>query len=550
MKRHVQILSSVFFFSLGFLACLSIQAQPVILDETDVLIYPRAAYPPVIDGVLDPIWHNVPRYPMAHYAKDYPSAPGGWYDLSGEWRAMWDDDRMYYFVEVRDDVLNAGPDWNWDSIEFYSDGDASQGQDYDGIDDFQFRIHYDDDARGVTVWTNDKGPAVDPSNFEWDQKETTYGWTAEIAVPMDDLFMDPDPGMTVGTDMEVNDNDEGSQCDHKLIAFGDVELSWSNPSYMGEARLSGWLASDTLGIMQVKAPPAIDGEFEDLWDEVPVIPASHYMDFDYIDDFFDLSMTSRLAWDADYLYAFVRVWDEILIRDGTGDYQDDGIELYFDGDFSHGAVYDGVNDMQIAFRYQDGPEPLAAAEQTGSISGFDLSGVRQASRKTEDGVQLEAAFPMSLLQIPPSPGSILGIEMDYNDDDDGNARDSKLKTYSESDDTWQNPGLMWPARLIGTGTVAVMKEAANGPSGFLLLQNFPNPFNPETTLSYMLNGSGPVRVTVTSLNGRKISTLVNGFQPAGRHEVRFDGSDLPGGLYLCRLQTENGNATAKMMLMK
>ena len=551
MQLRGSFFSSFLFIAVGIGAFQTLQAQPYILDENAPLAYPRAQHPPVIDGVLDPIWHNVPWHPMAHWAKDYPSVPGGWYDLSGEWRAMWDDERMYYFVEVRDDVLNAGSDWNWDSIEFYSDGDNSQGQEYDGIDDFQFRIHYDDDARSVTVYTNDKGPALDPVNFIWDQQETTYGWTAEISVPMDDIFLDPEPGLIVGTDMEVNDNDEGSICDHKLIAFGDVELSWSNPSYMGEAKLSSWLASDTLGILHVKAAPIIDGEVDEdeIWENVPVVPASHYLALDNIDDFLDLSMTSQLAWDADYLYAFVRVWDDILLRDGTGDWQDDGIELYFDGDFSHGASYDGLNDMQIAFRYQDGAEPLAAAEQTGSTSGFDLSGIRQASLKTADGVQLEAAFPMSLLQIPPAQGSILGIEMDYNDDDGGGTRDTKLKTYSGTDDTWQNPGLMWPARLIGTGTVAVRKVAASGPSGFLL-QNHPNPFNPETTISYTLDRPGSVRMAVTDALGREISVFVDGFQPAGRHAIRFDGSDLPGGLYICRLHTENGVLAAKMMLMK
>ena len=550
MNAKTNVLWSALMSIMAIFMLQSAYAQPYILDEAAALVYPQAQHPPEIDGVMDSIWTNTPRYPMAHVATGYPSEPAGWYDMSGEWRAMWDHEYMYFFVDIRDNILNAGPDYNWDSIEFYSDADYSHGQDYDGLNDFQFRIHYNDDNRSVTLWTNEKGPIFETVNIIWAQQETENGWTAEIAAPMSDLLIDPEPGLLVGTDMEYNDNDEGAVCDHKIIAFGDVELSWSDPSYMGEAVLSGWMASNALRVVKAPAAPLIDGEFDDAWKNVPVIPAGNYMSWNKIDDFDDLSVTTQVMWDPNYLYAFVRVWDDTLVRDGSGDSDDDGIELYFDGDYSHGTAYDGKNDMQIGFVYQTSGDPLAPAKQVGSTSGFDLSGVVQASKKTADGVVLEAAFPMSLVQIPAVEGSVFGIEMDYNDDDDDGVRDTKLKTYSKTDDTWQNPSLMAPAELVGASAVAVRERVGKTPAAYQLAQNYPNPFNPSTTIAYVLDRPGQVNLAVFDMLGREMKTLVNGIQPKGKYTARFDGSDMPGGMYLVRLQTADRTLIRKMMLAK
>jgi hypothetical protein len=163
---------------------------------------------------------------------------------------------------------------------------------------------------------------------------------------------------------------------------------------------------------------------------------------------------------------------------------------------------------------------------------------------------LEVAFPMSLLQITPALGSVFGIEMDYNDDDDGGTRDTKLKTYSKSDDTWQNPSMMVPARLVDAPAVAVRERIRKAPAAFRMVQNYPNPFNPATTIVYTLDRPGRVNLTVTDVLGREIAVLVEGRQMAGKHEVRFDGTDLAGGMYLVTLRTADRHAAGKMLLLK
>ncbi len=85
---------------------------------------------------------------------------------------------------------------------------------------------------------------------------------------------------------------------------------------------------------------------------------------------------------------------------------------------------------------------------------------------------------------------------------------------------------------------------------FTLLQNYPNPFNPTTTISYQLPRTSNVLIKVFDALGNEIKTLVNEIKPYGTHEVTFDASMLPSGLYLYRMFADNRTFTKKMMLAK
>lgn len=85
---------------------------------------------------------------------------------------------------------------------------------------------------------------------------------------------------------------------------------------------------------------------------------------------------------------------------------------------------------------------------------------------------------------------------------------------------------------------------------FALHQNFPNPFNPSTQISYDLAQAANVNLAVFDLLGRQVATLVNGSQQAGRYSVNFDATMLPSGMYFYRLETEQFTDIRKMMLLK
>lgn len=88
------------------------------------------------------------------------------------------------------------------------------------------------------------------------------------------------------------------------------------------------------------------------------------------------------------------------------------------------------------------------------------------------------------------------------------------------------------------------------PNEFELFQNFPNPFNPQTTINYSINNASEIRLDVFNIAGQKVATLYEGLQQAGKHEVVFDARNLSSGIYLYRLKTADKVKIQKMALIK
>lgn len=88
------------------------------------------------------------------------------------------------------------------------------------------------------------------------------------------------------------------------------------------------------------------------------------------------------------------------------------------------------------------------------------------------------------------------------------------------------------------------------PLEFELSPNYPNPFNPVTTIRYALPEAVDVNLVVYDILGRRVRILFDATQAAGYHSVTFDASDLPSGLYLYRLQAGEFSDVRKMILLK
>lgn len=102
------------------------------------------------------------------------------------------------------------------------------------------------------------------------------------------------------------------------------------------------------------------------------------------------------------------------------------------------------------------------------------------------------------------------------------------------------------ARVCFEGTV----NAVELPAHFGLSSASPNPFNPTTTLSYNVAQTGSVALSVYNLQGQLVSTLFDGVQGAGEHQVVFQAGNLPSGLYLAHLSTEQGSDVMRLVLTK
>lgn len=112
---------------------------------------------------------------------------------------------------------------------------------------------------------------------------------------------------------------------------------------------------------------------------------------------------------------------------------------------------------------------------------------------------------------------------------------------------------LWYSAWIDAGLIVPAGIAAGPsdvPGDFSLDQNFPNPFNPTTIISYMLPVGGTVRLTVFAIDGREVAMLVDGNESPGQHTVTFNGSGLASGVYLCELRLGRFSQVRKLLLLR
>jgi hypothetical protein len=167
------------------------------------------------------------------------------------------------------------------------------------------------------------------------------------------------------------------------------------------------------------------------------------------------------------------------------------------------------------------------------LGGSAAEGV-YALALANNGDLVLAGYTISI-NFPVTAGS---YDQDYN----GGNNDSFLARFSS---------------LLANDATAVGDEAAPGaiPQRLALAQNFPNPFNPSTIIRFSLPAGSPVRLGIYDTAGRLIRILVNENREAGHHTIIWDGlSDdgraLASGVYFCRLETDGGQQTRPMSLVK
>jgi len=98
--------------------------------------------------------------------------------------------------------------------------------------------------------------------------------------------------------------------------------------------------------------------------------------------------------------------------------------------------------------------------------------------------------------------------------------------------------------------VSGIDEGSRVPEAFELMQNFPNPFNPSTVIRYQLPMEKYITLKVYDVLGREIAVLVDGKAPAGTHEVTWNASGEPTGMYVCRLSAGEFSISRRMILAK
>jgi len=112
---------------------------------------------------------------------------------------------------------------------------------------------------------------------------------------------------------------------------------------------------------------------------------------------------------------------------------------------------------------------------------------------------------------------------------------------------------VWSVTLDASGVLSIDGELL--PAKFALHQNFPNPFNPTTTLRYDLPRDSHVLITIYDIRGREVKTLVNENQGAGYRIMQWDatndfGQPISAGMYIYAIQANDFRMVRKMILLK
>jgi len=202
-------------------------------SEFDIEIE-RAASAPTLDGELDSSWEARRSYPMDTVIRGEGTPSDA--DASGSWRTAWDSDALYVFVSITDEKLIKESSSEYifqdDCVELFIDGDHSQGDSYDGENDAEYAIRWNDPdvAVGANSIENTDG-------IEHAQIRTEAGYQLELSVPWQTLGVSVAAGDLIGIDCHYNDDDTGGDRDHKIAWHSETDDTWKTPSLMASAKL-------------------------------------------------------------------------------------------------------------------------------------------------------------------------------------------------------------------------------------------------------------------------------------------------------------------------
>jgi hypothetical protein len=142
------------------------------------------------------------------------------------------------------------------------------------------------------------------------------------------------------------------------------------------------------------------------------------------------------------------------------------------------------------------------------------------------------------------------FEMSFNWDSNWEFDKSKIVMFvqvAESKEVLQ--ARMIPINEVGNPT-SVIAGTGDIPSSLQLYQNYPNPFNPSTVIRYAISEHTHTRLSIYNTMGQEMVTLVKEVREAGYHEITFNASHLPSGVYIYRLQAGEYVQSRKMLYLK
>lgn len=340
---------------------------------------------------------------------------------------------------------------------------------------------------------------------------------------------------------------------------------------------------DTVIAREALTPPVLDGKADDAcwqdaaWQAIDQV----WINWGEVMDQADFTGRYKVVWNSetDRLYFLVEITDDVLV-DGykfpmDGYYNWDVVEIFFDEDASGGDHT--LNQNAFAYHITAGNDEseFEVMDLAANYAAMNYSDHFDGKIEFADGVYTwelgmlvynenydpqKTSNPTEQLAV----GKISGLSIAYCDNDNPNENPKSRDNFIGSvavpqanyNDHWMNADWFGTLKLDYALSV---QEKSTVPAGFELLPNYPNPFNPNTTISFQLPAEAEVQLVVFNTLGQRINTLVNTTLTAGAHMAQWNGLDQKGrpvesGLYFCRLKaiTANGifQQTRKMILSR
>lgn len=218
--------------------------------------------------------------------------------------------------------------------------------------------------------------------------------------------------------------------------------------------------TDFLGVKFLKTPTpiTIDGIAEGIWDEAFEYELTHKILT--VDNAKDLSAKVKVLYDDQSLYFLYNVVDDVKRASSTNFWENDGIEIYIDGNNDKATSYD-ANDFQFIVRY----------DASTILEGHDKStvGIQAKSTENNTGYVMEVKIPWTTVGVSPSTGKQLGVDFHVNDSDAA-LRDGKITWFATEDLSYDNPSTFGVGRLENTLITSNSSLIKSG-----TLEYYPNP---------------------------------------------------------------------------
>jgi len=209
--------------------------------------------------------------------------------------------------------------------------------------------------------------------------------------------------------------------------------------------------------------------------------------------------------------------------------------------------YDQTGALQWAVRY-DGPDQAndkAVALTLDSLGNIYITGSSYYSETATDFVTIKYN-PSGIIQwVETYNGS-------GNDNDEGLliCIDQSDNIYVAGSSTGSGTNLDFTTIKYIQDVVNINEEILNV-NEFVLEQNYPNPFNPTTTIKFALSETQKAELKIFDILGNEVANLFNGIADGGKiYKAEFSGENLPSGLYIYKLETNESVQTRKMILLR